>query len=151
MKRGRPRNTFLADPDRYPLALAHTFREMGASRRGAIEIAVCCTEGWLVGPNQRPGWGRGLGMLDVTYKLPRTVSANGIADRSRWLRRKMKQAIKDESAARWLTVMSAAWWLAIYRGPARLILELAEGVGELDYAHDILLPVAGGGEVRRWR
>ena len=42
MKPGRPRNTFLNDPDRYLLALAHAFREMGTSRRGAIEIAVAC-------------------------------------------------------------------------------------------------------------
>ena len=35
MKRGRKHKTFLNDPDRYVLALAHMYREMGASRRGA--------------------------------------------------------------------------------------------------------------------
>ena len=151
MKRGRPRNTFLTDPDRYVLALAHVFRELGASRRGSIEIAVACTEGWVIGLNTKPGRGHGLTMLDLVYELPKTVNANGIADRARWLRRKMKAVIKDEDAAslRWLAAMSGAWWIALQRGPVRLLLKLAESVGEIDYARDVLLRVAGGKEIRR--
>jgi hypothetical protein len=152
MKRGRPRIKFATDPDRYVLALAHVFREMGASRRGAIEIAVACMEGCVIGPNQWPGRGHGLTMLDLSYELPgHTFNANGIADRARWLRRKMKTVVKDENDAsgRWLAVMSAAWWIALYRGPEHLILQLAESVGELAYAHDVLLPVASGRAVQR--
>jgi hypothetical protein len=149
-KRGRPRNVFLSDPDRYVLALASVFRELGASRRGAVEIAVACTEGRVVGLNRRPGRGHGLSMLELTYELPHTVNVNGITDRARELRRKMKAAIKDEDPAskRWLAAISGAWWIALQRGPVRLLLELAESVGELDYAHDVLLPVAGGLEAR---
>jgi hypothetical protein len=149
--RGRPRNTFLSDPDRYPLALAHVFREMGTSRRGAVEIAVACTEGVVVGPN-RPGRGHGRTMLELAYELPgHTVNADGIADRARWLRRKMRAVVrdKDEASLRWLATMSAAWWIALQRGPEHIILKLAESVGEADYAQDVLLPVAGGKAVRR--
>ncbi len=152
MKRGRHRNTFLSDPDRYPLALAHMYREMGVSRRGSIEIAVACTEGRVIGANQPSQRirSRGLGMLDIAYELPgHLANANGIADRARGLRRKMKNAIRDEASVRWLATMSAAWWIALYRGPAHLILELAESAGEIDYARDVLLPVAGGRAVRR--
>jgi hypothetical protein len=152
MKRGRPRNTFLGDPDRYPLALASVFREMGTSRRGAVEIAIACTEGRVIGLNQRPGRGHGLTMLDFAYELPgHTVNADGIADRARGLRRKMKAVIedKDEAGRRWLATMSWAWWIALRRGPVQFILELARSVGELDYAHDVLLPVAGGRVVQR--
>jgi hypothetical protein len=149
-KRGRPRNTFLSDPDRYPLALAHVYREMGASRRGAIEIAVAGMEGRVVGPNQWPGYGRGLSMLEFDYELPgHTYNADGIADRARGLRRKMKAAAKDEASVRWLAAMSAAWWIALQRGPERAILEMAESVNEADYARDVLLPVASGQAVRR--
>ena len=149
MKRGRPRNTFLSDPDRYPLALAHVFREMGVSRRGSIEIAVACMEGMVVGPNRRQRWhrSRGLNMLDVAYELPgRGGNAGNIADRARWLRRKMKAVIedRDEASRRWLAAMSAAWWIALYHGPEHLILELAEAAGELDYAREVLVPLARG-------
>ena len=106
----------------------------------------------MVGLNQRSGWGRGLAMLDLAYELPgHTINADGIADRARWLRRKMKAVIEemDEADRRWLATMSWAWWIALHRGPERLILELAEKVGELDYAHDVLVPVATGQAARR--
>lgn len=152
MKHGRRRKTFLSDPDRYPLALAHMYREMGASRRGSIEIAVASTEGCVIGVNQqsRRIRSRGLGMLDYTYELPgHTFNVDGIADRARGLRRKMKNAIRDEASLRWLAAMSAAWWVAIHRGPEHRILDLAGSVGEHDYATDVLVPVASGKEVRR--
>jgi hypothetical protein len=152
MKRGRRRKTFLSDPDRYPLALAHVFREMGMSRRSSIEIAVACTEGRVIGPNLRPRRSHGLTMVEFAFELPgHTVNADGIADRARWLRRKMKAVIKDKDEAnlRWLATMSMAWWIAIYRRPEHFNLELAESVGELDYAHDVLLPVRWGKAVRR--
>ena len=61
--RGRPRIEFLQDPDRYLLAVAAIFPDLGTSRRGAIEIAVAAIEGYVVGPNQRPGWGTRLELL----------------------------------------------------------------------------------------
>jgi hypothetical protein len=132
MPGGRPRNTFLSDPDRYLMALAYVFREMGASRRGAIEIAVACTEGRVIGLNRRPGRGHGLTMLDLAYEVPgHTANTDGIADRARWLRRKMEKAICDKASGPWLAAMSAAWSIALRRGPVRLIFELAERAGSL--------------------
>ena len=66
-KRGRPRIEFLQDPDRYLLAVAAIFPDLGTSRKGAIEIAVAAIEGYAVGPNCRPGWGRGLNLLYEEY------------------------------------------------------------------------------------
>jgi hypothetical protein len=124
MKRGRPRNKFATDPDRYVLALAHVFRELGASRRGSIEIAAACLEGDVIGPNRKPGWGRGLGMIVVEYELPGHVGGSkAIADRARHLRRKMKNTIKNEASLRWLAAMSGAWLIALWRGPERLIID----------------------------
>jgi hypothetical protein len=145
VKRGRHRNSFLNDPDRYPLALACVFRELGASRRGAVEIAVACTEGRVIGANQRPGRGHGLTMLDLAYELPgHTVNADGIADRARWLRRKMKSGIGDAANRRWLAAMSSAWLIALNRGPERLIRDLAATGGESEYAEKVLVPAATG-------
>lgn len=130
MPRGRPPNSFITDPDRYLLALAYVFRELEASRRGAVEIAVACLEGSVIGLNRRPGWGRGLGMIEVEYELRGHVGGSkAIADRARHLRRKMG-AIKSEASLRWLAAMSGAWLIAaLWRGPERLIIDLAGAVG----------------------
>ncbi len=140
MPRGRPRNTFLSDPDRYVLAAAHMFREMGASRRGAIEIAVACIEGVVVGPNTKLGWGRGIKMLDASYELRQRGDSYDIADRARWLRRKMKEAAKDEAAVRWLAAMSGAWHIALNHGSEKIILDLAGLANEVEYARRVLVP-----------
>jgi hypothetical protein len=144
--RGRPRNTFLTDPDRYVLALASVFREMGTSRRGAIEIAVAALEGFPSAINSKPGWGRGLGLLDVHYELrDQPDDPDAIANRARWLRRKIKDGVNDEASRRWLAAMSGAWLIAPRRGPPRIIIDLASSVGEAEYANAVLIPVANGG------
>ena len=69
----RPPIKFLQDPDRYLLAVAAAFPDLGTSRRGAVEIAVAAIEGYAVGPNRRPGWGRGLNLL--LRRVPHAVRA----------------------------------------------------------------------------
>jgi hypothetical protein len=148
--RGRPRNTFLTDPDRYVLALASVFREMGTSRRGAIEIAVAALEGFPSAINPKPGWGRGLGLLDVHYELPdQPDDPDAIANRARWLRRKIKDGVNDDASLRWLAAMSAAWLIALRRGPPRIILNLATSIGEAEFAQAVLIPIATGGGAQR--
>jgi hypothetical protein len=146
MKSGRPKLEFRHDPDRYLLALAAVFRELGASRRGSIEIAVACLEGVVVGRNAKPGWGRGIGVLEVRYELwrRRDDAGDGIADRARWLRRKMKDGDSDEASRRWLAAMSGAWLIALHAGPVRIIRDLAQAVGEVAYAERMLVPIAMG-------
>jgi hypothetical protein len=87
-RRGRPRIEFLQDPDRYLLAVAAAFPDLGTSRKGAIEIAVAAIEGYVVGPNRKPGWGRGLGMLYDEYAMRPGGRAATIGNRERELRRK---------------------------------------------------------------
>jgi hypothetical protein len=149
MPRGRPRNTFLSDPDRYLLALAYVFREMGVSRRGSIEMAVACLEGVVTGRNPKPGWGRGMGMLVVNYQLrDRPHDLDGIANGARWLRRKMEAGVADAANHRWLAAMSGAWLIALHHGSARLIRDLAGMVREAEYAESVLVPVATGQAAR---
>jgi hypothetical protein len=140
--RGRPAKTFRDDPDRYVLAVATAFGSMGTSRRGALEIAVACVQGIPVEPNFKPGWGRGINLLDVKYEM-RGATAATISGRAERMRRKIKAALNDPEAARWLTAMSTAWLIALEGPPRaeRLVLELADKVGEREFATTVLLPL----------
>ena len=145
-RRGRPHLGFLQDPDRFLLAIAAVFRDLGTSRKGAIEIAVAAIEGYVVGPNLKPGWGRGLGLLYDHYVMrPVPGRAASIGNRERELRRKLKRALEDPACGRWLAAMSQATLLALRvvvpaRGTAgELIMELADAVGEQTFATDVLL------------
>jgi hypothetical protein len=145
-RRGRPHLDFLQDPDRFLLAIAAVFRDLGTSRKGAIEIAVAAIEGHVVGPNLKPGWGRGLGLLYDHYVMrPAPGRAASIDNRERELRRKLKRALKDPACVRWLGAMAQATLLALRvvvpaRGTAgELIMELAAAAGERTFATDVLL------------
>ena len=125
------------------------FRDLGTSRKGAIEIAVAAIEGYVVGPNLKPGWGRGLGLLYDHYVMrPVPGRAASIGNRERELRRKLKRALEDPACGRWLGAMSQATLLALRvvvpaRGTAgALIMELADAVGEQTFATDVLLRAA---------
>jgi hypothetical protein len=144
---GRPRIEFLQDPDRYLLAVAAAFPDLGTSRRGAIEITVAAIEGYAVGPNRRPGWGRGLNLLYEEYRMRRGGAAT-ISNRSRELRRKMKRAAGDPVAARWLAAMSQGLLLALWahapgddKNVGDLITELAASVGDEAFAREVLLVI----------
>jgi hypothetical protein len=147
--RGRPRIEFLRDPDRYLLAIAAGFPDLGTSRRGAVELAVAAVEGYAIGPNRRPGWGRGLNLLYDEYAMrPAAGAAATIPNRSRELRRKMKRAAADPMAARWLTAMSEGLLLALgvhvpadRQNAGDLILELAAMVGDVPFATAVLLEI----------
>jgi hypothetical protein len=145
-RRGRPHLSFLQDPDRFLLAIATAFPDLGTSRKGAIEITVAAIEGCVVGPNLKPGWGRGLNLLYDQYAMrPAPGRAASIGNRERELRRKLKRVLKDPAAARWLAAMSQATLLALRvvvpaRGTAgELIMELADAVGDQTFATDVLL------------
>jgi hypothetical protein len=147
IKRGRPRIEFLQDPDRYLLAVAAIFPDLGTSRKGAVEIAVAAIEGYAVGPNRRPGWGRGLNLLYEEYRM-RPGRAATIDNRQRELRRKMKRVAADPVAARWLAAMSQGLLLALWahvpgdhKNVGDLITELAASVGDEAFATEILLEI----------
>jgi hypothetical protein len=145
-RRGRPRLGFLQDPDRFLLAIAIAFPDLGTSRKGAIEITIAAIEGYAIGPNLKPGWGRGLNLLYDQYAMrPVPGRAASIGNRERELRRKLKRALKDPAAVRWLAAMSEATLLALrvvvpaHGTAGELIMELADTVGERTFAHDVLL------------
>jgi hypothetical protein len=146
-RRGRPKKKFRDDPDRFVLAVATAFAAMGTSRRGALEIAVACVQGRPVGPNLKPGWGRGINLLDAKYQLRRPATAATIAGRAEGLRQKIKMVLHDPDAVRWLAAMSAAVQIALEVPPSvapqaeRLVLELTREVGELRFAIYRLLPL----------
>lgn len=158
-RRGRPRGAFLQDPDRYLLAVATVFRELGTSCSGAIEIAVAAIEGHVVGDNLKPGWGHGLNLLYAEFAMrPRRGAASTIDSRARELRRKMKRAVKDPAAARWLAAMSEAVLLALWaHAPSQAsgmtagaaILELGAIVGKSEFAHEVLLALWRSESMRR--
>ena len=135
----------MQDPDRYLLAVAAAFPDLGTSRKGAIEIAIAAIEGYVVGPNRKPGWGRGLGMLYDEYAMRPGRRAATIGNRERELRRKMKRAANDPVAARWLATMSMGVLLALWHVAPRggnvgeLIRELAARVGEQAFAENVLI------------
>jgi hypothetical protein len=140
-RRGRPKKAFRSDPDRFVLAVATALGEMGCSRRGALEIAVACVLGVPVGVNSKPGWGRGINLLDIEYEMRRGAAT--ISGRAERLRRKIKTALGDPAAQRWLAAMSTALLIALEAPPGaeRLVLELAHEVGELRFAIHRLLPL----------
>jgi hypothetical protein len=142
-RRGAPAKAFRSDPDRYLLAVATAFGGMGTSRRGALEIAVAAVQGLPVGPNLKPGWGRGINLLDAEYELRRPASAATIAGRAEGLRQKIKKALDDPDAVKWLAAMSTAWLIALEWPPhpaaQRLMLDLAGAVGEGQFAAKVLI------------
>jgi hypothetical protein len=158
-RRGRPPiENFLQDPDRYLLAVAAAFPDLGTTRRGAVEIAVAAIEGYPVGPNLKPGWGRGLGLLYEEFTMRREPGmAATIPNRARELRRKMKRAAKDPVAARWIAVMSQAAALALWaavpppggKTAGELIIELARLVGEEAFATQTLIEIWRGVGIQR--
>jgi hypothetical protein len=141
------------------LAVAAAFPDLGTSRRGAIEIAVAAIEGYPVGPNLKPGWGRGLGLLYEEYAMRHKPGmAATIPNRARELRRKLKRAAKDPVAARWMAVMSQATALALWAvaPPSRskktageLIIELARMIGEEAFATQTLIEIWRGVGLQR--
>ena len=158
-RRGRPPiKNILHDPDRYLMAVAAAFPDLGTSRRGAVEIAVAAIEGYPVGPNLKPGWGRGLGLLYEEYTMRRKPGmAATIPNRARELRRKLKRAAIDPVATRWMAVMSQATALALWatvpplRGKTagELIIELARGVNEEAFAAQTLIEIWRGVGIQR--
>jgi hypothetical protein len=139
--RGRHKLAFRTDPDRFVLALAIVFREFGASRRGAVEIAVAYLSGKPVAI-RKPDWGRGLGMLPIAYELPGYSGPNAIANRARHLRRKVREALADPEDLRWLAIASRAWHCALGRGAPLKIQHWAALIGEQAFARQVWLPLA---------
>lgn len=151
--RGRPPKAYLIDPDRHVMALAVMFQTQGCSRRGAVEIAVCSMEGLPTRPSQKPGWGRGINLLDVEFELKRRPGAAAtVAGRARTIRQKMKKWVRAdrEGATRWLTTMAQAWAVAIDlslpgRPPAdelERLATIAETAGEAEFCRNVLVPLA---------
>ncbi len=152
MKRGRPKQTLVGDPDRYLMALALSFKALGMSMRGGCEAAIATTEGLPVGDNPRHhgrAWhgGRGLGLLDWRYRMkPRPGAAATIEGRARGIRRKLKVALREAGTARWLYQMSNLWLFAMQRatepdpGKAEAaLLSMARLIGEEAFACEHLL------------
>ena len=145
-KRGRPPIPFQQDRDRYLLAVAAAFPDLGTSRKGAVEIAVAAVEGWVIGRNRKPR-GRGLNMLADLYALRSPSRAASIDNRQRELRRKLKRCVTEPIAGRWLAAISQALLLALGHTVLRdrsknigeLIVELAASVGEEAFAQTVLL------------
>ena len=110
---------------------------------------MAAIEGYVVGPNHRPGWGRGLNLLYDEYRMrPGPGRAATIPNRSRELRRKMKRAAADPVAARWLAAMSQGLLLALWvhvpgdrKNVGELITELAASVGDEAFATEVLLEI----------
>lgn len=132
----------------YLLAVAAIFPDLGTSRRGAVEIAIAAIEGYAIGPNRQPGWGRGLNLLYHEYAMRPDSRATSIDSRQRELRRKMKKAAGDPVAARWLAAMSQGLLLALWvhvpgdrRNVGEMITELAAKVGDEAFANDVLLGI----------
>jgi hypothetical protein len=146
-RRGRPPRRFLDDPDRYLMALALAYWALGASQRGACEIAVATVEGKPVVRNRKRGkGGHGLNLLEWEFSL-RPGAARTIEGRARGLRRKIKQACEDDAAADWLQRMGEMHLLALRWRERRLaadqaaaeIMRQAEALGEASHARRLLL------------
>ena len=97
--KGQPRTAFRSGPDRIAIAFATVLRELGATKKGATEIAVAVMHGRPVALKQSQRHGRGLTMLDMDYELIRGHGATtSIPVGAKRLRRKIKRAIGDEDA-----------------------------------------------------
>ena len=143
--RGRPPYDFLRDPERYAISLIDALVVLGTSETDAFKIAAAQIVGIpmgcrTVGPRRKRGRGLVRGGLLVNYDYCSTTMV-GKADT---LRRKFKRSMSTEEHV-WRLAMGRAFLLALngkdLHPCASEIGELAESVGEAQYAQAVLLPL----------
>jgi hypothetical protein len=143
--RGRPPYDFLRDPERYAIPFIDALLTHGTSETDAFKIAAAQIVGIplgcrTVGPRQKRGRGLVRAGLLVNYDYASTT----IVGKADTLRRKFKRPISPEEHV-WRLAMGRAFLLATRAKDldrcASKINELAEAVGEAQYARAVLLPL----------
>ncbi|MHC2104397.1 hypothetical protein [Methylobacterium sp. CM6246] len=146
---GRPRKNFLADPERYAVALSDALQLLGLTEKSSFDLVAALVVGRETASSVMPD-----GRVKVQYEsaLPGSPSVT-ILGKSDTIRGKSKLRTRNKSPKKKLSLDEAIWRTNMalafaasfsakeFEAGADLISKLTSEIGEAQYAEAILLPM----------